>query len=70
MMKAERIGEEIEGEDRHPMDSAARDHVEHAQDAAGLSAENFVPGRRVNAGQWDVGAEPADKKGGQREKHP
>ena len=46
---------------------AAREHVEHAEDAAGLGIENLVPGGRVDAGQRDVGAEPVDQQRAQRE---
>ena len=39
----------------------------HAEDAAGLGAENLVPGRRIDAGQRDVGAETINEQRAERE---
>jgi hypothetical protein len=37
------IRHDVEREDRHPVDAAAGEHVEHAENAAGLRAENRLP---------------------------
>ena len=55
----------FEREDRHAVDAAAGEHVEHAEDAAGLGAEDLLPGGRIDAGQRNVGAE-ADKPAARR----
>src|SRR5437660_257656 len=55
------VRHDVEREDRHPVDAAAGEHVEHAENAAGLRAEYLVPGRGVDAGQRDIGAEAVDQ---------
>ena len=55
------VRHDVEGEDRHPLDAAAREHVEHAEDAARLGAEDLIPRGWVDAGQRNVGAEPVDQ---------
>ena len=52
------VRHDVESKDRHPMDAATGKHVEHAEDSAGLRAEDLVPGRWVDAGQRNVSAEP------------
>jgi hypothetical protein len=43
------------------VNAAAREHVEHAEDAARLGAENLLPDVRIDAGQRYIGAEPIDQ---------
>jgi hypothetical protein len=43
------------------VDAAAGEHVEHAEDAAGLAAEHLLPDVGIDAGQRDVGAQPINK---------
>jgi len=43
------------------VNAAAGEHVEHAEDAAGLAAEYLFPDVGIDAGQRDVGAEPVNK---------
>ena len=43
------------------MNAAAREHVEHAEDAAGLRLEHLLPDVGIDAGQRDVGAEPINQ---------
>ena len=54
------VGHDVEREDRHALDGAAGEHVEHAEDAGGLGLEGLGEGRRIDAGDRDVGAEPVD----------
>jgi hypothetical protein len=61
------VRHDVEREDRHPVDAAAGEHVEHAENAAGLGAEDLFPGGRVDAGQRNVGAEPINEQRTQRE---
>ena len=61
------VRHDVEREDRHAVDAAAGEHVEHAEDAAGLGVEDLLPGGRVDAGQRDVGAEPIDQQRAERE---
>ena len=49
------------------MDAAAGEHVEHAEDAAGLGIENLLPGVGVDAGQRDIGAQAIDQQRTDRE---
>jgi hypothetical protein len=56
------VRHDVQGEDRHAVDAAAREHVEHAQDAARLGLEYLLPDVRIDAGQRDIGAEPIDQK--------
>ena len=39
---------------------AAREHVEHAEDAAGIRWKTWASDLRIDAGQRDIGAEPVD----------
>src|SRR5262249_59966205 len=41
-----------------------------AGNAAGLRREDLVPGRRIDAGQRDIGAEPIDQQRAEREPDP
>ena len=38
------VGHDVERENRHPVDATAGEHVEHAEDAAGLGVEDLFPG--------------------------
>src|SRR5262249_41711647 len=40
------------------------------ENAAGLRPEDLVPGRRIDAGQRDIGAEPIDQQRAEREPDP
>ncbi len=46
---------------------AAREHVEHAENAAGLRLEGLREGRRIDAGQRDERAEPENDQRAERE---
>ena len=61
------VGHDVEGEDRHALDGAAREHVEHAEDAAALLLEDLGEGGRIDAGHRDVGAEAIDDQRAQGE---
>ena len=61
------IRHDIQGKDRHAVNTAAGEHVEHAENAAGLRLEHLLPDRGVDAGQRDIGAEPINKQRTQRE---
>ncbi len=67
MIEDEMYGMIVQGEDRHAPERAAREHVEHAEDAAGVLLEHLRQDLRVDAGQGDVGPEPVDHQGTQRE---
>src|SRR6266487_3898209 len=49
------------------MDAAAREHVEHAENAAGLAAEDLVPGGGIDARQRNVGSQAIDEQRAERE---
>ncbi len=55
------VRHDVQREDRHAVDAAAGEHVEHAEDAAGLRLEHLLPDVGVDAGQRNVGAEPIDQ---------
>ena len=40
------VGHDVQREDRHAVNAAAGEHVEHPQNTAGLGIENLVPGGR------------------------
>ena len=61
------VGHDAEREDRHALDGAAGEHVEHAQDAGGLLLERLLQRLEIDAGQRDVGAEPVDEQRAERE---
>jgi hypothetical protein len=58
---------DVEREDRHPVDAAAGEHVEHAEDAAGLGLEDLLPGGGIDAGDRNIGAEAIDEQRAERE---
>src|SRR5215472_7025707 len=64
------VGHDVEREDRHAPERAAREHVEHADDAAGLLLEQGVEGGRVDAGQRNIGAQAIDDQGAEGEPDP
>ena len=55
------IRHDVQRKDRHAVDAAAGEHVEHAEDTAGLRLEHLLPDRGIDAGQRDIGAEPVNK---------
>ena len=61
------VRHDVQREDRHAVDAAAGEHVEHAEDAAGLRREDLLAGVGIDAGQRDVGAEPIDEQRAQGE---
>src|SRR6185369_2561386 len=61
------VRHDVQRKDRHAVDATAGEHVEHAEDAAGLRAEDLVPGRRIDTGQRDIGAEAVDQQRAERE---
>jgi hypothetical protein len=52
------------------VDAATGEHVEHPENAAGLLFENLLPLGRIDAGQWNIGAEPIDQERAEREPDP
>ena len=62
------VRHDSEGEDRHAIDRAARQCVEHIEQAAALLLQLLGDGRRVDAGHWDIGAQAGDNQRAQREK--
>src|SRR3546814_12982441 len=58
---------DVQREDRHAAEGAAGEHVEDAEDAAGLLGEDFLQNLRVDAGDRDVGAQAVDDEGAERE---
>ena len=64
------VGQDAERQDRHALEGTAREHVEHAQDAAALLREDLRHHLRVDARQRDVGAEPVDDQAAEREPQP
>ena len=64
------VGQDAEREDRHPLQRAAGEHVEHAHDAAGVLLEDLRHDHRVDARQRDVGAEAIDDQAAEREPEP
>ncbi len=61
------IRHDVEREDRHAPDRAAREHVEHAENAGLVLPEHVGKGLRVDAGDRDIGAEPIDQQRAERE---
>src|SRR5262245_4921236 len=61
------IRHDVEGEDRHAPDRAAREHVEHAEDARLLLPEDVGERLGIDAGDGDVGSEPVDQERAERE---
>ena len=54
------VGHDIEGEDRHPPQRPAGEHVEHAQHTALVLTEDVLKDHRVDTGERDIGAEAID----------
>ncbi len=61
------IRHDVEREDRHAPDRAAREHVEHAENAGLVLPEHVGKRLRVDAGDRDIGAEPVDQQRAERE---
>ena len=61
------VRHDVEREDRHPVDAATGEHVEHAENAAGLGIEDLRPGVGIDAGQRDIRAEAIDQQRADRE---
>ena len=61
------IRHDVERKDRHAVNAAAGEHVEHAENAAGLRFEHLFPDIRIDAGQRNVGAEAVDQQRAERE---
>src|SRR3546814_10852448 len=61
------IRHDVEGEDGHAAERAAGEHVEDAEDAAGLLGEDLREDLRVDAGNRNVGAQAVDDQGAERE---
>jgi len=45
------IRHDVQREDRHAVNAAAGEHVEHAENAAGLRLEHLLPDIGIDAGQ-------------------
>ena len=67
MIEAEIYGN-VERKDRHAVNAAAGEHVEHAENAAGLRTEHLFPDIRIDAGQRNIGAEAVDQQRAERER--
>jgi hypothetical protein len=55
------VRHDVQRKNRHAVDAAAGEHIEHAEDAARLGAEHLFPDVGIDAGQRDVGAESINK---------
>ena len=54
------VGHDAKGENRHPAERAAGEHVEHTEDTALLLAEDVLENLRIDPRDRDVGAHPVD----------
>src|SRR5262245_48605460 len=61
------IGHDVEGEDRHAPDRAAREHIEHAENARLLLPEDIGERLGIDAGDGDISSEPVDQERAERE---
>ena len=61
------IGHDVEREHRHALHGAAREHVEHVENALLLPEKGGLERLRVDAGQRDIGPEAEDDERAQRE---
>ena len=61
------VGHDVQGEDRHALHRAAREHVEEFKHALLVAREVRLERGGIDARQRDVGAEPIDEKRSQRE---
>ena len=61
------VGHDPEREDRHALDGAAGEHVEHAEDAGRLLLKRLPQRLEVDARQRNVGAQPVDEQRAERE---
>ena len=59
------VGHDAQREDGHALDSAAREHVEHAENAAALLREGLRKSVGIDSGQRNIGAEAIDKQSAQ-----
>jgi hypothetical protein len=64
------VGHDAEREDRQPLQRAAREHVEHAQDGALLLLEEARQRDGVDAGHGNEGPDPVHHEGAQQEEQP
>src|SRR5215472_1943364 len=61
------IRHDVERKDRHAPDRTARERIEHAEDAGLIPLKHLGERLRIDAGNWDVGAEPVDQQRAERE---
>ena len=61
------IGHDVQREHRHALNGAAREHVEHVEDALLLPKERGLERRGVDAGNRNVGSKPEDDERAQGE---
>ena len=61
------VRHDVQGEDRHALHGAAREHVEKAEHTAAGALEALPESFRVDAGERDVGAETVDDERAQGE---
>ncbi|MGY4351157.1 hypothetical protein ACVWXM_007650 [Bradyrhizobium sp. GM7.3] len=61
------VRHDVQRKDRHAVNAAASEHIEHAEDAARLGAEHLLPDVGIDAGQRDVGPEPINEQRAQGE---
>ena len=61
------VRHDVESKHRHAAERPAREHVEHAEDAAGIVLEDVLQDAGVDARDRDVGAEPVDDERAERE---
>jgi hypothetical protein len=61
------IRHDVQRENRHALDGAAREHVEEVEHALLLAEERSFESGGVDAGQRDIGAEPENDQGAERE---
>src|SRR3546814_599546 len=67
LFRSRDVRHDVEGEDGHAAERAAGEHVEDAEDAAGLLGEDLREDLRVDAGNRNVGAQAVDDQGAERE---
>src|SRR5262249_29315780 len=61
------VRHDVERKDRHAPDRTARERIEHAEDAGLIPLKHLGERLRIDAGNWDVGAEPVDQQRAERE---
>jgi hypothetical protein len=61
------VRHDIERKNRHAVNAAAGEHIEHAENTARIGPEDLLPGSGIDAGQRYVRTEPIDDQRTERE---